>query len=214
MRRKEDFTDAYGRREKPEPDAEGNFDRFRKKSYERYFEGYTVEKYIGPGGKVTKYRVYTGDLFRPELDGSARRRLKLTYGLCLCASLLLSISALILPAPSNSNIIAFSFACIPIALYIRLLFAFGAYAAAGSELKMHEYNDGAKVLARFSRPALISAAAAIVVSAAVMIIKRSALSPAELARMVMLAVSGILAESVGRREKQVRYEIISGSERA
>lgn len=66
MKYKGNYTDAYGRSTEPDRKPEKK-QRLRKRSYEKHFDGYTVETVLGPDGKAVSVRIYTGALYRQEL---------------------------------------------------------------------------------------------------------------------------------------------------
>ena len=96
MKYKGNYTDAYGRSTEPDRKLEKK-QRLRKRSYEKHFDGYTVETVLGPDGKAVSVRIYTGALYRQELTTIQRRRLKMQYVCFLSAALLLALGALCLP---------------------------------------------------------------------------------------------------------------------
>ena len=204
MKYKGNYTDAYGRSTEPDRKLEKK-QRLRKRSYEKHFDGYTVETVLGPDGKAVSVRIYTGALYRQELTTIQRRRLKMQYACFLSAALFLALGALCLPTASNYHVLIFALAWLPIALFIRMLLALGAFLPASQDLKLHEYNDGVRVLARVAMPAAVLSAVYIAVSLILLAIQQERLTALEILRVAMFAAAGGLTASVGRKERKIKY---------
>lgn len=200
MSRRDDFTDAYGRRSSSREDESEKKLRRYKRSYERHFEGYTVQTVPGRNGKQQKIRVYTGDIYRCKLSAADSRRHKLLYACALIGATALDAGSLFLPAASNFSIWLFALGCIPAALGLRLLFALSTYLTAPAEMKLHEYREGAAVLARFPLYAALSA-----IPAALPGPVAEGFYPMELLRSAMLAAGGLLTALVWLSERRVEY---------
>lgn len=84
----------------------------------------------------------------------------------------------------------FALAWLPIALFIRMLFALGAFLPASQDLKLHEYNDGVRVLARVAMPAAVLSAVYIAVSLVLLAIQQERLTALEIFRVAMFAAAG------------------------
>lgn len=212
--RKEDRTDAYGRRIDPKwdesgADAGGELRRHRR-GYEEYFEGYTEKEEINRFGKKVSVRVYTGDLFRPELSCARRRLVKAAYVLCWLLSLALNVGALCLPVWSNRNVWTFALGCLPAIAHFRCLFALYNYLLAGPELKIYEYSKGSRPLTRLVRPAVIASLAAILAAPVGLLIAGQSFAPQELLRMAMLAASAAAVFPIERTESRIEYTFIPG----
>ena len=204
MKEKRTYTDAYGRSTEPDREPEKK-QRLRKRSYEKHFDGYSVETIAEPNGKTVSVRIYTGALYRQELTAVQRRRLKIQYACFLSAALLLALGALCLPTASNSHVLSFALAWLPIALFIRMLFSLGAFLPASQDLKLHEYNDGVRVLARVAMPAAVLSAVYIAVSLVLLALRQDRLTALEILRVAMFAAAGGFTASVGRKERKIKY---------
>lgn len=204
--RRDDQTDAYGRRLEIEPQSDEQVSEQRhKKSYEAFFEGYTPETSVKPNGKTVTYRVYTGDINRQNLDDVQRRRVKLYYGALLVAALLLSTAALCLPTGSNYHVWLFIPGLLPSLFIIRQLFAFSHYLTAGRDMKVHEFRSGSRVFVGAAKPAIVITGAVILTTVILLLVFRLPIGLLELLRLLMLSFAGLIPILVSLKEQQIEY---------
>ena len=72
-------------------------------------------------------------------------------------------------------------------------------------MKLHEYSDGVRVLARVAMPAAVLSAVYIAVSLILLAIQQERLTALEILRVAMFAAAGGLTASVGRKERKIKY---------
>ncbi len=202
-----DRTDAYGRRIESESEEQEKKPLFRK-SYEKFFDGYTVKTIIGASGKPERVRVYTGALFHQELSDQERSRKKAVYTFCLVGAILLMIIGLALPVAANSNIWCFISAMPCLVMYFMLAFALVAYLPAEQDFKLHEYNDGARIIAERSTLASHLPILPVVTSLILQIYSGEHFTLMNLLYIALLAESGILIAIMGAAERKITYNSI------
>lgn len=200
-------TDAYGRKIVSE-DIEYKKSPLFKSSYDSFFDGYSTKTILNKSGKPTNVRVYTGTLFHQEISGEERLQKKCFYVLCLLGAISLLIGGFALPVAANSNIWCFITAVPSLVMYFRLLFALIAYLPAEQDFKLHEYKDGAHIIA--NRPSLVSYSPALpaLTSMAVQLNSEEPFSLMYLLYIAMLVLSGILIAIMGVTERKIIYTII------
>lgn len=199
-----DHTDAYGRRIEPESEETAKKPLFRS-SYEKFFDGYTVKTIIGSTGKPERIRVYTGTLFRQKLSDQERSRKKLLYTCCVAGAILLLTAGLALPVAANSNIWCFISAMPCMVMYFLLLFALIAYLPASQDFKLHEYHDGAQMIAARSTFAARLPILPVVASFLLQLTSDRGFTWMNLLYAALLIESGILIAIMGHTERKITY---------
>lgn len=197
-----DRTDAYGRQIETEEPIKKPF--FRS-SYEKFFDGYTTTTITNPSGKTEKVRIYTGTLFHQELTQSERKYRKIQYSVFLVFAIMLLIIALALPVDANSNIWCFLSAMPYTIMCFYLVFAMIAYLPAEQNFKLHEYHDGAQIIAKKSMGTASLSALPIIASFVLQLFFKKSFDLTNLLSISLFAGSGILIALVGISEQKVSY---------
>lgn len=207
MIKNKDYTDAYGRRTGPE-DNEYQEKPLFKSGYKNFFDGYSSKTILNESGKPVNIRVYTGALFHQTISDRERLQRKFLYSFCLAGALLLLIGGLALPIEVNSNIWCFITAMPSFIMYFRLVFAFIAYCPAGQDFKLHEYKDGAQMIAKYAAPASYLPAIPALASLIFQIYSKDSFSFIYLIYIAMLAQSGFLIAFMGSAERKIIYTVM------
>lgn len=201
-------TDAYGRiDENPLDDGQKPPKRvFARHNYEKFFAGYTVEQTPlthKPG--VRAVRVYTGALYRQELPEKQRVLLRVLHAVLFLAAVVLLLVAVTLPVASNRCGYVALCGVLPAILLVRLFFVLVAYLPSKGELRIHEYQDGAKILPTVSLLCMCSFAVPVLATVVMFPLTSGSFSAWELVRLLMLAAAALIVGFSGYVEKQVSY---------
>ncbi len=210
--RRDDYTDAYGRSRGNDDgqDVEYTAGQKHRKSYDRYFEGYSVRRSVNEKGRTVSYRVYTGDRYVPQLTERQRQQNKWLYAGQFVLALALAVGGLCLDCGSNYLVWPFVLGCVPVAACGRLFFALLHYWGAGEEAKINEYRNGTRVLRESVKVLLGLGAGVFVLSLLVLPLFRLPFRWTEGLRAMMLGLSPVVLSLPGRRESSVTYTMLEG----
>lgn len=199
-------TDAYGRvPDNPNDGPDESY--YRRRSYEKYFEGYTTYQVIQPDGTKKAYREYTGPIYRQDYDSAQLTRRKVGLAALLLAALVLHFGAQFFNIPSNRSwYISFS-AMIPMVFLVVCAFSLGTYLGAGAELKIREFREGVTRLSRMSRYAAISSAAPILTTILMFILQPGSFRTLDLLRFAMFGLSAAGAFMLSKLSEDIKYTI-------
>lgn len=203
-------TNAYGLstdpRDQPNDSPEEVQDQLRRRSYARHFAGYTERPVFSKNGHVVRVeRVYTGKLYRQELDRPARIRLRVLHVALFAAAAALLVAAMVMHSPSNYCWYVLLSLLVPLFFFGRLFFALCAYLPSGQELKAHEYNDGAGILPGAAAAAAVSILAPAAATAVFYCLTGAAWTGAEAVRILFMALSAACLLVSRLLERRVRY---------
>ena len=190
------ITDAYGRTaasDAPE-EAEARSERLlRRRSYEKFFEGYTEYRVVRPSGRGRIERRYTGSLYRREQ--TVRQHIQ------TCVLYLMPV------ASNRSWYVALSELPL-IVLFIRFVYILCIYVTSGQKIRMREYRVGVKVLPGAARLTAYTTTLPVIFSVVLILSGSGTFSLPEVIRLVMFLGSGLAVWIIGRLEANIRYQEI------
>lgn len=203
------MTDAYGRTaasDAPE-EAEARSERLlRRRSYEKFFEGYTEYRVVRPSGRGRIERRYTGSLYRREQTVRQHIQTCVLYLLLAAVAAILLISALVMPVASNRSWHVALSELPLIVLFIRFVYILCIYVTSGQKIRMREYRVGVKALPGAARLTAYTTTLPVIFSAVIILSGSGTFSLPEVIRLVMLLGSGLAVWIIGRIEADIRYQ--------
>jgi len=178
------------------------------KAYHRFFEGYTEITVPRPGKGHRIQRVYTGDYYRQDLTTGQRILLRVLYVVLFLCIAYLFVSSAVLALASNST----WYVTLPQALSLPFLswtvIAFFSYLPAERDMTIHAYRSSSLALQKATLGSAVGLGIATFATLVFMLLHPSTEPLVELLSAVKYLAGGVLALSIHRVERSIRYLVL------
>jgi hypothetical protein len=182
---------------------------WHSKAYHRFFEGYSEINVPNPGGKGYRIqRTYTGDYYRQDLTRGQRILLRVLYVALFLGVAYLFVSSAILPFAGNSTWYVTLSQAISLPFLFWIIIAFFSYLPAERDMTIHAHRSSSLALQKATLGSAVGLGVTALATLVFMLLNLSDEPLVELLSAVKYLAGGVLALSMNRAERGIRYLVI------